>query len=119
MFRFVLSVVLALCLSSVTYAGGVAVSVPSCQNANVNVQAVQAVPVYANVQAVQVQSYAVQAVPVHVQQRVQVVRVQQQHVQQVQVVQVNRHRGVNVQVNSQPRTPFRNAVQAFRNEIRR
>ena len=101
---FVLMLLVAIALvPAVSFAGGVAVAVPSCHAQAVQVQAVQAyaapvqvaVPVYAQQQVVQLQ--AVQAVKV----------------QRVQVVNANKH-AVRVQVVNQPRTALGAAVQAFR-----
>lgn len=99
--RLLLCVSLVLALSSVSFAGGIAVAVPSCQVQAVQVQAVQA---YAPVQV---------AVPVYSHQ-VQVQAVQAVRVQQVQLVQANKH--VRVQVVNQPRTALGAAIKAFRDQ---
>ncbi len=99
--------VAAVFLPTVSFAGGVAVAVPSCQaNVPVAVQAVQAgayqVPV-AVAAPVQV------AVPVYA----QVQAVQAVQLQAVQAVNAKQH-AVRVQVVNQPRTALGAAVQAFR-----
>jgi hypothetical protein len=104
--------VLSVLLPSATFAGGVALAVPSCQT---NVQSVQ-------LQGLQAYAAPVAlAVPVYAQQQqfVQVLGVQQHQVavqavrvQQVQVLNANKH--VRVQVVNEPRTAIGAAIQAFR-----
>lgn len=117
MIRFVLSLVLVLALSSVSFAGGVAVAVPSCQQA-VTVQS-QAVAVQAYA-PVQVTAPLQVAVPVYAQQQVAIVQQQQQHVAVVRqnVAVVKQQHNVRVQVQNQPRpvTLLGNIVQGLRRQ---